>query len=215
MMRFLPALLLAACATGTAEPLDPDAPPADATARTGADVDVQIVAGPTPVPSPAEPLVPAVDVEAARTATADVQPGDTITTAEPDLAHGPVPASVAPVESLLRARHAADLPDRQTLDAHADADDALVWLSLHGSTAAVRVRATSALGQYPEGGHADHLASLFLADDTHPALRAAALSALAEHDAETRRRYVGIVRPLAENDDPRVSGAAGRALQGL
>lgn len=194
MTRFLPGLfaLTLGCTTPAAAPLTPDDAPAERSDAT------EVVAGPVEV-------VPSAPLNAEAHITSD----------QPDLAEGPTPPASASIAELLRARHAEDLPDAETLNAHGDAPEALVWLSLHGDSAMVRVRATRALGQYPDAARADHLASLFLADDTHPALRAAALDALSAYDAPTRQRFAGILKPLADHADPRVARAAAKAGEGL
>jgi len=125
------------------------------------------------------------------------------------------PASTGAISELLSARHAQDLPDRATLDAHADADEALAWLARNGSTAALRVRATRALGLFPDRDHDELLVEYARPTAPHPTLRAAALQALAALPVERRTPHSAVLQQALQSDDPRVVGAAREAAEGL
>ena len=125
------------------------------------------------------------------------------------------PDSVPAIAELLGARHAADLPTRQTLDAHPVPDEALAWLALNADQAAVKVRATRLLGLYSERDHGPLLGRLAGVDAPHPTIRAAALDALGAYPVARRRAHADTIRVALDDGDPRVAAAAGRAAEGL
>jgi hypothetical protein len=124
----------------------------------------------------------------------------------------PMPAAASTVRELLMARHNDDVPDRATLDAHAGALEALVWLASHGDPLVVRARALRVLGQYAEDDARAVQVAVASDSNAHPSLVAAAILGLGDRgfgsDADSRR----VVESRSSDADPRIAEAAATAL---
>lgn len=115
---------------------------------------------------------------------------------------------VAVVESLLKARHADDLPDAQRWRSVEGAEEALLHHARHGKPLAIRVRALNALAHFPGEAARGLLIEVARRQEPPLSLRAAALRGLRGHlegaDAET----LEVLIHGAKDADPRVYGAA-------
>lgn len=206
MRRYLIGLPMIVSVVGCARPPDPlpSAPAHDEAAALPPAVPPE--AGP-PAEPPSTEVVPAPVV---------ARRGDLVATApEPRVAPpASMPASASQLETLLRARHADDLPGRAQLDAHPDAFEGLIWLAGNADAVAVRVRACQALGLYPERHPASELARLGAAGQP-AAVRAGALDGLARLPAAERAPATSLIAAALSDADPRVSLAAVRAARGV
>ncbi len=131
--------------------------------------------------------------------------------AEPSAENGAengIPADVDTIASLLRARHADDLPTVMELREYATADASLRWLAVHGESALMKTRATSLL-QFSGGSETAALLRSFLEDSTtHPTLRAAAIIGMNGQDLGADDASFVLVADALNDADPRVTQAA-------
>ncbi|MCB9678056.1 MAG: hypothetical protein H6737_23350 [Alphaproteobacteria bacterium] len=119
-----------------------------------------------------------------------------------------VPGEVEPLRALLLAYHDRDLPGRDAILANGGLP-ALRWLATHEDRVGVRVRALRLLATHGP----DAAVCTGAIDDAHPkavvAAGLACLSALPPPDAAVLER----VRAARADADPRVAGAAKRAVE--
>ncbi len=137
--------------------------------------------------------------------------GDNVTTTPTN----PEPTSkeVAGVRALLLARHAEDLPTRETFDKHPHAEKALHSVALNDEKLVVRARALQLLGLYPTAD-SEKLLLAVVADTSHHAkLRAAALHGLGAYDLESREDLRAVVVDQLQSSDVMVGIAAVIALR--
>ncbi|MFK7927125.1 MAG: hypothetical protein AB8H79_02980 [Myxococcota bacterium] len=125
--------------------------------------------------------------------------------------------SAAPLVSLLSARHRDDLPDRNTLDQHADAHATLMWIIESDNRGIVKNRAMQLLGAYPDrvAEHATMLDTYSATTAPHPFIRTAALRAWSQHPVADRQARVGLFEAASIDPDPRVKAAGRAAMVGL
>lgn len=171
----------------------PEGPAPDATAEQTAD--------------PAESTDPAESADPAETADPADAPAPYVDEIGP-------PPSAAPIAELLAARHAGDLPSREALDAHPDAQAALAWLAGNAEALITRARALEALALYPSDNSREVL--LTVATGTgHSKLRSAAARALGTWDLNAdvglRDALVGL---LSDPEVP-VAVASAKSLAGV
>lgn len=116
------------------------------------------------------------------------------------------------VRALLEARHAADLPTLETLERHPDAAETLRRLATTDPSRVVRVRALLLLLHFPT---AENRAVLIQTSDDSaqpPAIRAAALRAMAGFDPASDRELWGQLTSSQNSSDPRIATAASTVL---
>jgi len=89
---------------------------------------------------------------------------------------------VANLRPLLRARHAADLPNKATLDRHQDPGDSLRWLTNHDNSRVIRVRALVLLKHYPSKETRELVLEVARSAAEPSGVRAAALRAMGGFD---------------------------------
>ena len=92
------------------------------------------------------------------------------------------PASVDGIVGLLLARHAEDLPEKATLDAHAEAPETLRWIALHDERLIIQARALEALGLWPDDTNRAFLLRVASDSTAQVKSRAAAWKGLAAWD---------------------------------
>lgn len=136
------------------------------------------------------------------------EPAASESTTEP----GQVPADVATLESLLKARHADDLPSAEQLAKYPSAEASLRYLGEHGDTMLVRVRALSLLRHFDSAASGDLLAAIATNAELHPGLRAAAVTGLAGQPLADQPERLAIVVAALRDADPRVGVAAVKVL---
>lgn len=117
------------------------------------------------------------------------------------------PPDLDTIASLLRARHAEDLPSAADLEKYPSAEASLQQLARAGETMVVRTRALRLLEHYPSD--ASHTLLVEIAGGTgHPALRAAAIEGLASQPLDRLPDTLALVSAALEDGDPRIGLAA-------
>jgi hypothetical protein len=114
---------------------------------------------------------------------------------------------------LLLARHAKDLPDRATLQAHANPEGTLMWLADHDERVVVRERALLLLGHFDSPSSQAFLVAATRDPSRDSKLQAAAVAGLANYDLEAREDLREVVASQLEHPDVRVGYAAVQALR--
>jgi hypothetical protein len=114
---------------------------------------------------------------------------------------------------LLLARHAKDLPDRATLQAHANPEGTLMWLADNDDRVVVRERALLLLGHFASPSSQAFLVAAARDPSRDPKLQAAAVAGLAKYDLEDREDLREVVAAQLEHRDLRVGYAAVQALR--
>lgn len=165
-------------------------------------------------PSPATEEVPVVEAEVTP-ATPTALPDEVVREGSGAAASTePAPDFVAPVAALLQARHVDDLPTRETLDAHPQAQDALIWIAGNATEMVQRERALMLLGLYPDAASATVLLDT-LSGDAHPKLKAAAIRGAAAQDLGANADLLNAIVGALSSDDVRMGVAAAEALAGV
>ncbi len=121
----------------------------------------------------------------------------------------------AALRSLYGARHTADLPTRETIQAHVGGEDAVRWLATHDDTMMVRARALASLRMFPNADSEEVVRSVLTAPTSHRALRSAALRALQGWDLSQRDDLRALVITGLQSDEVPVAIAAAHALAGV
>ena len=127
----------------------------------------------------------------------------------------PAPEGVAELDSLLRAWHKEDLPTRDALEKHTDAEDSLIWLAKNGDIMSVRVRALQLLRYYPDDTAGDVLLAIAADDAAHPTLQAAAIRGMSGQDLRTKASLRDAAVGGLTSTDIRVGLAAVEVLSSL
>ncbi len=169
--------------------------------------------GPAPADSGPAPETPAAE---ARTAPATPAPATPATGGEQvveEPAEG-APASAAALSELLGARHAEDAPTREVLDAHPDAEQALIWLAANAEALLIRARALEALGLYPSDANRTLLLG-YATGDAHSKVRAAAVRALSGWPLDEDGPLVEQLTSLLTDPEVPVAIAAAKGLGGV
>lgn len=124
-----------------------------------------------------------------------------------DPADAESPPDLDTIASLLRARHAEDLPSAEDLKKYPSAEASLQQLARAGETMVVRTRALRLLEHYPSD--TTHTLLVEIAGGPgHPALRAAAIEGLAGAPLDTLPDTLALVSAALEDGDPRIGLAA-------
>ena len=119
------------------------------------------------------------------------------------------------ISALLRARHADDLPDAETLQTYPGAEAVLRQLGREGETMVMRTRALALLRFYSSEDSGALLAEIASDGDAHPALRAAAVTGLAGQPLADQPARLELVTASLRDPDPRVGTAAVEVLDGF
>jgi hypothetical protein len=114
---------------------------------------------------------------------------------------------------LLFARHPRDLPDRDTLAAHPNAEATLIHLADNDDRMIVRERALLLLGHFATSSAEEFLTAAASEPERDPRLRAAAIAGLGKYDLEGRADLREAVIAQLEHADLRVGFAAVQALR--
>ena len=198
------------CEEPAADPPESAEPEAAAEADAAAyPPEVAEAAAAEPEPVAEGSAEPEGSVEAAPVASADA--GDGGVAAPPT--DGP-PASVGPISELLAARHADDLPTREALDAHPDAEAALVWLSGNADALITRGRALEALALYPSDANRAVLLGV-ATGSAHHKVRSSAVRGLGAWDLSADAPLRAAIEGLLSDASVPVAIAAAKALAGV
>ena len=159
------------------------------------------------------PLLLALCACEANTEAASRSPDDAEADAHSEAFAG-APEGTATIASLLAARHAEDLPEAETLAAHANAEASLRWLAREGEGLAVRTRALMSLRFYGSEETRELLLGVLTDEGTHPALRAAAITGTGGLEFRDTDELRVLIEAGQSSADPRVQKAATRRLSG-